>query len=128
VYDKIDKVLDFLAGFNAKLRDLLNPDESFSREIFTETRRLLDLDIEQQRAHEGTRLLEQDRLIMNIIEAMKPVLDTDLKTIEALDIPLTHNLKVLLDRLNLVATSLSLPNSSASLRDLLFAIDRKEGL
>lgn len=128
VSDRIDKVLDFLAGFNAKLRDRLNLDESFAKEIFTETCRLLDLDIEQQRAHEGTRLSEQDRLIMKIVGAMKPVLDIDLKTIEALDIPLAHNLKVLLDRLNLVATSLSLPNSSASLRDLLFAIDRKEGL
>ncbi|WXG44566.1 MAG: hypothetical protein WED04_11130 [Promethearchaeati archaeon SRVP18_Atabeyarchaeia-1] len=127
VSDKIDEIVDFLAGFNAKLADSCNPDDSFAKEIFAETCRLLDLDSGQS-AQEGTLISEQDNLIMKIVGAMKPVVEMDLKTIEALDIPLAHNLKVLLDRLNLVATSLNLPYSSTSLRDLLFEIQRTEGL
>jgi hypothetical protein len=128
VSDKIDMVIDFLAGFNAKLADRGNPDASFAKEIFAETCRLLDLNSEQERAKEGTLISQQDSLIMRIVGAMKPVVEMDLETIEALDIPLAHSLKVLVDRLNLVATSLNLPNSSSSLRDLLFEIQRREGL
>lgn len=124
--DNVDRVLGFLAGFNAKLADRTNPDDSFAKEIFAETCRLLDKELEQQRTQVSKYILEQDKLIMRIAGAMKPVLETDLETIETLDIPLAHNLRVLLDRLNLVATSLNLSNSSSSLRDLLFEVDRKE--
>jgi hypothetical protein len=127
VSDMIDDVLGFLGGFNTKLVDHGNPDDSFAREIFEEICRQLDLG-ERRRSPQNRMLLEQDRLIMRIVGAMKPVAEMDLRTIESLDIPLAHSLKVLLERLNLVATSLNLPYSLVSLRDMLFEIQRRTRL
>jgi hypothetical protein len=128
VSDGIDKILSFLASFRTKLENSGIPDDSFAKEIFEEICTQLNLADEHQRAGEGGLIMEQDELIMRIVDAMKPVAETDLKTIESLDIPLAHSLKVLLERLNVVATSHNLPLSSVSLRDLLFEIQRKEQL
>jgi hypothetical protein len=128
VSDRIDKVLGLLAGFKAKLANSGIPDDSFAKEIFEEICRQLNLADEHQRTADGGLMMEQDELVVRIANAVKPVAETDLKTIESLDIPLAHSLKVLLERLNIVATSLNLPLSSVSLRDLLFEIQRKEQL
>jgi hypothetical protein len=128
VSDKINDVLGFLAGFNNRLVNRSDPDDSFAKEIFEETCSQLDLSYAHQPTPENSLILEQDKLIMRIVGAMKPVAEMDLGTIEALDIPLAHNLKVLLERLDLVATSLNMPYSLVSLRDLLFEIQRRERL
>jgi hypothetical protein len=124
VSERIDKVLGFLAAFNAKLADCANPDDSFAKEIFVETCRLLDAELEKQHAHPTKRISKQDNLIMRIVDAMKPILETDFETLEKLDIPLAHSLKVLLDRLNQVATRLNLSKSASSLRDLLLYVNK----
>jgi hypothetical protein len=126
VSDSVDKVLSFFADFNAKLADCPNPDDSFAKQIFGDTCELLNRELELKRARMGNRLHEQDDLIVKIVHALKPVLETDLDTIKAIDIPLAHNLRVLLDRLNQVATSLNLPDSVTILRDLLFEMDIRE--
>jgi hypothetical protein len=126
VSDRIDDLMGFLTGFNTKLSNRNNPDDTFAKEIFEETCSQLDLLEPHQPSPRNNQILEQDRLIMRIVNAMKPVAEMDLKTIEALDIPLAHNLKVLLERLSVVATSHNLPYSLVSLRDLLFEIQKRE--
>jgi hypothetical protein len=126
ISQRIDKVLAFLADLNTKLADCANPDDSFAEEVFNNTCGMFDREFKQQQAHSGERPLSHADLIMKIVDAMEPVIKTDLKTIKALDAPLAHSLTMLLNGINEVATSLNLSNSSSSLRNLLLQVNRNE--